>query len=310
MILERGMLQDGRRFAVIEELATVCPLGIRFWDAVNDVQIRDRLRVTAWPLPARRPITRAFRTVSDIYAFQGLPGLIDVEMPPSPPAPVPSPPAVRPFVVEVRDESRRFLPVAFRVDLPLPSHRLYLSPLPGSPSIAVPGFYLFSSPVRERQPQVAVVRTELFDDDLQAPAAWALVRVTIAGQGDRWGLADEAGRVAVQFPLPLLTPGFGELFVSPPPIGPSSPPGPPVADRSWAVSIAVFSEPSRLAPLPGTDLPDLAEVFQQAPADLFQSDASPLVTVTDWTGTLGWDGELFAATDGRRQLRMTSHGSP
>lgn len=308
MILERGTIAAGRRFAVLEALGTICPLGIRFWDAVNDAQIRERLRVTAWPLPARRPITRAFRTVSDVYAFQGLPGLIDFEMPGSAPGAAASPPAQRPFVVEVRDEDRRYVPVAFRVDLPLPSHRLYLSPLPGSPATTLPGFYLFSSAMRTRQPHVAVVRTELFDERLSAPAAWAVVRVTIAGQGDRWGMADEAGRVAVAFPLPLITPGFGELFASPG--GPASPPGPPVADRNWSISVAVFSEPSRLAPLPGTDLPNLAEVFQQAPAELFLSDASPVVIAPDWTGTLAWDGELFAATDGRRQLRITSHGSP
>jgi hypothetical protein len=308
MILERGMIEDGRRFAVIEALGTVCPFGIRFWDAVNDVQIREHLRVSAWPLPARRPIKRAFRTASDIYAFQHLPGLIDAELPASTPAAPASPPVQRPFVIDVRDEDRRYLPVAFRVDLPLPARRLYSSPLPGSPATALPGFYLFSSPVRSREPHVAVLRSELFDTRLNAPAAWALVRVTIAGQGDRWGLADEAGRVAVMFPLPLLSPGFGELFVSP--SGPASPPGPPVAERTWSLSVAVFSEPSRLAPLPGTELPDLAEVFQQAPADVFVSDASPLVPAPEWTGTLAWDGELFAATDGRRQLRITSHGSP
>ena len=309
MIIERGMIEDGRHYAVLEALSTVCPLGIRFWDAVNDAQIRERLRVRAWPLPARRPIKGAFKTASDIYAFQGLPGLIDVEMPGSTPGPAPSsPPAVRPFVIEVRDEDRRYVPVAFRVDLPLPTHRLYLSPLPGSPATTLPGFYLFSSPIRARQPHVAVVRTELFDERLNAPAAWALVRVTVAGQGDRWGLADEAGRVAVAFPLPLISPGFGELFASP--SGPASPPGPPVADRSWSLSVAVFSEPSRLAPLPGTDLPDLAEVFQQAPADLFINVDSPVVTASDWTGALTWDGELFAATEGRRRLRITSFGSP
>jgi hypothetical protein len=314
MILERGVLADGRRYAVLEEIGTFCPLGLRFWDAVADAQIRDGLQVTAWPLPSRRPAKRAFRTVSDVYAFQGLPGLIDVERPPSvpggaPPAGSPaSPPTARPFVVEVRDLDRRFLPVAFRVDLPLPTRGVYMPPVLGSPGAALPGFFLFSSPVRQRQPHVAAVRAELVDVTRNAPASWAVVRVTVAGQGDRWGLADEAGRVAVQFPLPLLTPGFDELFSSP--SGVSSPPGPPVTERSWALSISVFSEPSRLAPLPGTDLPDLAEVFQQGLADLFPISTSPPAAAPDWTGTLGWGGELFAATAGRRQLFLASYGSP
>ncbi len=308
MILERGALEDGRRYAVIEELSTFCPLGLRFWDAVTDDQIRAGLRVRAWPPGPRRPIVDAFRSASDIYAFQHLPGLLDVELPSTTPVAPASPLVTRPFVLEVRDLARQFLPVAFRVDLPLPARGLYMPQVMGSPGGSAPGFYLFSSPVRQRPPGVAVVRSELIDVRTGQPAAWAVVRVSIPGQGERWGLADEAGRVAVHFPLPSIEPAFGQLFASPG--GPASPPGPPVADRSWVVSLAVFSEPARLAPLPGTDLPDLAEVFQQAPADVFESDGSPPVPSTDWLGTLPWEGELVAATSGRRQLRIASQGSP
>ncbi len=304
-VLERGVLPDGRSYAVLEELVTSCPLGLRFWDAVTDAQVRGGLRVRAWPLPARRPVVAAFRTVSDVYAFQGLPGLVDVERSPLPP-PLASPAVTRPFVVEVRDLERQFLPVAFNVDLP---HRgLFLPPLAGSPGAPLPGFYLFSSPVRRLAPGVAVVRAELVEAASGRPAPWALVRVTIGGQGDRWGLADEAGRVAVAFPLPLLSPGFGQLFASP--SGPVSPPGPPVAERSWDVAVAVFWEPTRLLPLPGTDLPDLAQVFQQAPADVLPTDASPPVSAPEWLGTLPWDGELVAATAGLRQLWISAQGSP
>jgi hypothetical protein len=306
-VLERGLLADGRRYAVLEELATFCPLGLRFWDAVADDQVRGGLRVRAWPLPARRPVVDAFRTASDVYAFQNLPGLLDVERPPFPPAPA-SPVVTRPFVVEVRDLERQFLPVAFGVDLPLPQRGLFLPALAGSPAGALPGFYLFSSPVRQMAPGVAAVRAELMDAAAGVPARWALVRVTIAGQGERWGLADEAGRVAVQFPLPLLAPGFGQLFASP--SGTASPPGPPVADRSWAVSVAVFWEPSRLAPLPGTDLPDLMQVFQQAPADVVAGGGSPPATAPEWLGTLPWDGGLVAATAGLTQLWISAQGSP
>ena len=309
MTAERGRLEDGRHYAVLEELATFCPLGLRFWDAVVDAQIRGGLRVRAWPLPARRPVRDAFRSVSDVYAFQYLPGLVDLERPPSPPAAPPaSPPATRPFVVEVRDLERQFLPVAFGVELPLPQRGLFQPPQAGSPGGALPGFYLFSSPVRRLAPGVAVVRAELVDAATGRPAPWALVRVSIAGQSERWGLADEAGRVAVQFPLPLLTPGFGHLFASPG--GTASPPGPPVAERSWAVEVAVFWEPSRLAPLPGTDLPDLAQVFQQAAADVVLGGGSPPATAPEWPGTLSWDGELVAATAGLSQLWISGQGSP
>jgi hypothetical protein len=307
-VLERGLLEDGRSHAVFEELATFCPLGVRFWDVVADDQIRAGLRVRTWPVPARRPVVEAFRTVSDVYAFHGLPGLREVERPPFPPPALVSPPLTHPFIVEVRDLERRFLPAAFRVDLPRPTRGLFLPPVPGSPSGSVPGFYLFSSPVRSRPPGVAAIRAELVEATSGRPAAWAVIRVTIAGQGERWGMADQAGRVAVQFPLPVLSPSFGQLFASP--SGTALPPGPPVSDRSWPVALAVAWEPARLATLPGTDLPDLADVFQQGPADVLPDDTSPIASAPEWLGTLPWDGELVAATAGRRQLLITAHGSP
>lgn len=306
-ILERGVLEDGRRYAVLEELSTFCLLGLRFWDAVADDQIRAGLRVRAWPFTPRRPVVDAFRTASDIYAFQRLPGLHDVEEPSSLPAHV-SPPPTRTFVVEVRDLERRYLPVAFQVDLPLAQRGLYRPPLLGSPASVPPGFYLFSAITRQQVPGAAVVRGELVFSNNGLPVPWALVRVTIAGQGERWGLADAAGRFAVQFALPLLSPGFGALFASPG--GVSSPPGPPVGDRAWDVSVDVFSQLSRLAPLPGTDLPDLAQVFQQAPADVVQADGSPPAAVPEWSGLLPFTGELVAATEGRGQLLVVSQGSP
>jgi hypothetical protein len=307
-VLEQGLLEDGRRYAVVEELGTFCPLGLRFWDAVGDAQIRGGLLVRAWPLPARRPVVTAFRTVSDVYAFQGLPGLVDVERPAATPFVPASPPVTRPFIVEVRDLERQFLPVAFGVDLPLPHRGLFQPSLASSPSGALPGFYLFSSPVRMFAPGVAVVRAELVDSLTGRRAPWALVRVSVAGQGDRWGMADAAGRVGVAFPIPLLAPGFGQLFGSP--STGSSPPGPPVGDRSWTVSVSVFWEPSRLSPLPGTDLPDLVQVFQQAPVSVLASNASPPVPTPEWVGTLPWDGELVAATAGLRQLWIDRQGSP
>ena len=305
-VIERGVLEDGRRYAVIEELSTVTPLGLRFWDAVTDDQIRGGLQVRAWPLPSGRPVVEAFRTVSDIYAFPRLPGLRNIEQPPlTPPA---SPPTRRTFVIEVRDLERRFVPIAFQVDLPLPQRGVYQPPLLGSPGTAAPGFYLFSAITRQQPPGVAVVRGELVSSTTALPVPWALVRVTIAGQGDRWGLADDRGRFAVQFPLPLLAPGFGPLFASPD--GPASPPGPPVGDRSWDVTLDVFTQPSRLAPLAGTDLPDLAQIFQQAAADVLLAGGSPPVAAATWAGTLPFSGELFAATAGGRQLLVVSHGSP
>ena len=327
-ILATGTLPDGRRYRVLEELETFCPLGLRFWDAVTDDQIRAGLRVRAWPEPALRPVVEAFRTRSDIYAFQGLPGLRALERPPANPtglavvpppgASPPSPPPAHPFVVEVVDRERRFLPAAIRLALPLPSRGVFLARPPGAqgspagspPEAPPPGFYLFSSPTRPRSAGVAAVRGELVDAATGAAAGHALVRVAIPGQPDRFGLADAGGRFAVQFPLPPLAGGLGQLFVSPDGV-PPSPPGPPVADRTWDLALSVFWEPAALAPLPGTDLPDLARVLDQLPADIVLAAGSPPAPpAAEWPGTLRYDGEVVARTAGDSRLLIVPAGSP
>lgn len=306
-VLATGVLADGRRYAVLEELATFCPLGLRFWDAVADDQIRAGLRVRAWPEPALRPVVEAFRTRSDVYAFQGLPGLRGLERPAADAWPS-SPPPVHPFIVEVVDLEQRFLPVAFRVELPLPERGVFLARPPGSPPGTPPGFYLFSSPVRPRTPGVAVVRGELADAATGSPAGHALVRVAVPGQPDRYGLADAAGRFAVQFPLPPLAGGLGALWASPD--GPASPPGPPVAERTWDLSVAVAWEPAALAPLPGTGLPDLASVLGQLDAGVLPATGSPPLPAAAWSGTLRYDGEVVARTAGASRLWIVPAGSP
>ena len=129
-------LDDGRRYRRIEELDLFCPLGLRFWDPVLDRPVGEGLLVSAWPLPAARPVTRAFRTRSGVYAFQRLPGLGPVERPSaSDNAPsAASPPGGRPFVVEVVDTRRRFLPAAVEIELPLPYRGVFLAQGPGAPA--------------------------------------------------------------------------------------------------------------------------------------------------------------------------------
>lgn len=327
VILATGALEDGRRYRVLEQIDTVCPLGVRFWDAVADDQIRSGLRVRIWPEPALAPVVDAFRTRSDVYAFQGLPGLAALERPPAGSAAVPpgspgSPgPATRPFVLEVADSERRFLPAAIRLDLPLAEPGVFLtrppgglagSP-PGSPGSPdpprPPGFYLFSAPTRARSAGVAVVRGELADALTGDPAGHALVRVSIPGQPDRFGLADAAGRFAVQFPLPPLPGGLGSLWVSPD--GAPSPPGPPISDRTWDLAVDVAWEPALLAPLPGTDLPDLARVLDQQPAGIVSAAGSPPAPpASEWLGTLRYDGEVVARSAGDSRLLIVPAGSP
>jgi len=43
---------------------------------------------------------------------------------------------------------------------------------------------------------------------------------------------------------------------------------------------------------------------------VFISDGSPPIPAAEWPGTLGWDGELVAATHGHTQLWVAAQGSP
>lgn len=282
----------------LEELATFTPLGIRFWDPALDEQVRDALAVRAWPVPARRPVVAAFRTASDVYAFQGLPGLRAVETP----APG-TPPAAGPrrrFVVAVEDARRRFLPAALAVDLPLPYRGLFLVGAGGSPPERVPGFLLYSAASRPKASWLAAVRGELALAD-GAPAGHAVVRVHIAGEAVHHGIADAAGRFAVLFPQPTLADGLG-----------SSPGGSgrPLPGRTWNVRVEVLCQPGRLETLPGTSIPDTRSVLLQRPARLWPvrpEDGGG--EQPEWHGQLSYGEELIVRTEGLSRLLVSPQPS-
>lgn len=313
-------LDDGRRYRVIEELEVFCPLGLRFWDPVLDRPIQDGLAVSAWPLERGGPRVEAFRSLSGVYAFQGLPGLRPVERPaPDDPAGSPAgPPVARSFVVEVVDSKRRFLPAAFEVELPLPYRGVFLAggpdQGPGSPAVAPPGFFLFSGPVRNRQPGVAAVRGEISSalDGASggAPAAHALVRVDLPDGDSHWSMTDRDGRFAVLFPYPALTEELPPLGGSPPAV--VSPPVSPIDERTWEITVTVAWEPSHLATLPGTDQPEHRTVLTQTAADVLTAPpGSPLPpSEPTWTGVLGYGGEVIVKTAGSSRLWIVPGGSP
>lgn len=308
-----GTLDDGRRYSVLEELEVVTLLGLRFWDAVRDDQIREGLVVRAWPAGAGRPVVEAFRTRSGVYAFRHLPGLRDAERPSSAPAEAAtSPPTLRPFVVSVVDPRRRFLPVAFTVELPLAERGVFLTAPPdaGSPAgpANAPGVYLFSSPVRERSPELAVVRGELVDATTGKPAGHALLRLEVAGGGVHFSLSDGGGRFAVLLPFPTLVGRLGSLFGSP--ADPGSPPARPIGERTWEVDLRVAWEPERLDPVGGTAEPEYREILSQAEAGVLLDAASPgSPPVAAWSGVLDFGGEVVARSTGRSRLFIVPGGS-
>jgi hypothetical protein len=292
-------LEDGRRYWMLEELTNFCTLGLRFWDAVTDAQIRGGLRVRLWPEAALYPVVEAGRTYSDIYAFHRVPGLGAVERPVDSRDGLAGSPASVPFVLEVTDLERRFVPNAIGLSLPLPHRGLFLTQLPGSPVPATPGFYLFSAPTRNRAANIAVVRGELVDTDVRQGAAHALVMAELPGEDPVYGVADADGAFALHFPYPTLPGGLRPLDASPP-----GPLGPPMAERSWQLRVSVFYQPELLVSLPGTELPDVRNIFRQARAGLLLESNSPSIAADQWSGTLDFGGEVVVRTEAMSALEV------
>jgi hypothetical protein len=248
----------------LERVTIFTPLGIRFWDPVQDAQVKEGLIVTAYPEGTHRNGTRAFRTLSGVYAFRGLPGLHDVEYP-SVAFPDASPPVAARFIIRVFDERRRFLPIVFGADLPYfgvyPTHPP-LSP----PAGGLPGFYLFSAPTRPGAPSLAVMRAQLaerVDAVTRRPAAHAVLEVEVAGGRTWYGVADERGSVAVLFPYPTFTIATG--LTSPAALTPVT------SVQSWDLHVRVRYEPVALTFSNGFRIPHLRSVFDQSPGRLWST---------------------------------------
>jgi hypothetical protein len=288
----------------LERVTIFTPLGIRFWDPVQDAQVRDGLIVTAYPEGTHRNGTRAFRTLSGVYAFRGLSGLHDVEYPDDG-FPDASPPVAARFIIQVFDERRRFLPVVFGADLPY--YGVYPTNLPLSPpGDGLPGFYLFSAPTRPGTPALAVVRAQLVervDAVARRPAAHAVLEVEVAGGRVWYGVADERGSVAVLFPYPTFTIATG--LASPVALPPTPPP------QTWDLHVRVRYDPAALSFSNGFQIPDLHSVFDQSPGDLWSTAvAQPGQPISQMSAELIFGRELVMRTDGGSTLLVSSAPSP
>jgi hypothetical protein len=241
-------------FEPLERVTIFTPLGIRFWDAALDRQVRDGLVVTARRPGTNQRVVRAFRTRSGIYAFHGLPGLRALEYPADDAVLESSPPALTRFEIEVTDEQRRFGPTLFQVDVPFEG----IYPTGNSDASTPPGVYLFSAPTRPAVSSLAVVRAQLVErlaDGSEQPASFAVLEVEVAGGPPSFGIADPLGRVAVHFPYPRFT----TLLSNGSP--PASADG--TASQRWEMRVRVRFDPSALEFLAGAAVPDLRSIFSQ-----------------------------------------------
>ena len=259
-------------FITLDRLTMVAPLGLRFHDATTGALVDDGL--TIWAYPVGRPTAKQPAIVNrkGVYVLHHGYGLRERENGdgsrsywdhPDPPN--------KDFVIEVTDLQRRFQPFQFTASLPFEGIFKWLdSPL--STRTTVP---LFPAPTQSVASGMAVIRADLWDTSIDAPAAWAVIEAFTAGKFLGRGIADDMGRIAVifAFPSPL---SFG--LASPPgsPLG--SPPiatSPPLTEQVWPLELrgfytgrAILSPPDWIDAV-RTPLPDLRFTLSQPAATLW-----------------------------------------
>jgi hypothetical protein len=285
---------------MIESVLVVTPLGVVLHDLVTDARVVDGLRVDARPVPGGR-VTPAFRTRSGAYAFRGLDGMHDVEMPgPGQPN---SGPDGREFDVLVVDTRDRFVDTVLRVGVPADGlvSQAMLGLAGGSLPDDLP-IYLFSSPARTLPGHLAVVRAELADDVTGEPAAHARLEVVVdaGGPGRRRysGLSDATGAVVVPLPYPR----FANAAMPNASILPPGTRGEPTADRLWPLEVLVHYEPDALVHPPGLPAPTLNSLLAQRGGTV--REAAGGLAAKSLQATLRYDAELVLSTTGDPLSRL------
>ena len=258
----------------LEVLRTFTPLGIQFWDLTQNVTVSSDLLVCLRLLKSSAPPLQATLTTSGVYAFFGLPGLRAAEYPDG--SGQFGPNRSFTYVVTVRDTLGRYLPevLMYRLDQ---TGAVLVNGLPDAsrgPRLA----YLFSAPTRPPLPGIAAVRADLVDSDANAPAAWAVIRVQVAGQTEVWtGIADDQGRATVFVPYP---PVDRLRLGSPPGSGQGN-----ITGQSWDLTVNVWYSPASLTlPLanqagvvwPFTITPNLKGILDQKPATIWLDSNTPV----------------------------------
>jgi len=249
---------------LLEPATRTVPIGVRFWDAVEQKFIADGLAVNVRLASSQRRTPALANRLAIFYA-QDLPFLAAAERGAGDEAYWASV-AKLAFVVEVSDANGLFLPFSFPAELPAEGLLAWgcSAASPVVPSGFADGVPLFSAPSRLAPSMRATIRAQLQDATTGLPAAGAVLVATIAGAEQATGIADALGRVAVVFPYPEPEdfPIVGDPSASPPP----GPIGSSLTGQSWPVTLAVRYAASA-APYPA--YPDLCTTLSQPSAQLW-----------------------------------------
>ena len=259
--------------AVAETITLVTPLAVVLRDAATRQIVSDGIVATLEPGGVRGFANRAGAIV-----FRGIPGLASVEQGAGD-GEFWSGVVARPFVLEVRDLHGRYLPYRLAVDVP----QRGLAKFSGEPWLP-----LFSAPSRTPVEGMATLRADLFDEEHERGAAWAVIQATVKDRPPVIGVADRDGHLML--PLPWPAPAIVQTG--------NTPPG-PITGQSWPVAIEVrYARPAdddEEAPR----VPLLAGMLAQ-PAVAVRKDGNTKLTAE----TLAFGRELILATDNEPKSRL------
>ena len=285
-------------FAPIETIQRFTPIGVELWDLLTSSPISDGLVVAgrvAGNTGRFRPAVASPRGVHSMMGLPGLRALEDLRPPTGEFLELPTAPMVE-VDLSVADLLGRFLPTMLRVEAPQSGLATAAHALAGCAALALsvpddqPPF-LLSAPTRSVPSTTATVRTHLRDRSTGAPAAHALISVTVDGR-TYTGAADDQGQVLVPFPYPPFFDSFGTPSI------PAGEGGRATNLQSWPLAISVRSQPiSVLAFSDGVDVPFYHSLFCQPPGAIWadEADADPVPSLD---ATLEYGRELFLRTDG------------
>jgi hypothetical protein len=287
----------------LEQLSVITPFGIRFWDEAYQAPVGRGLQVTAYPLDQTCAPVDAVVSLGGIYVLQGLPGLAAVEHPVGGRS-APASGSLR-FALTVADTLGRFTPVEFGVALPLTYRGLFAESDPATPGAR---FFLYSAPTRPVLTGMAAIRVQLWDRDVDQPAAYALLAVNLLG-ATRQAIADERGCCLVEIPWPTVE---SLQAGSPPGLGQGAP-----GNQTWPITITAFYAPQSFVSLLAqngyagatwTTLPRLKGILGQTQAALWTNAAGP--PTASWITNLTFGSELILRSTGSAASRLLiSRGS-
>jgi hypothetical protein len=239
----------------LDELVLPAQFGVRLLDLATGRVISDGIQVRLWPLARPERVVAAAANRTGIFIAHPLP------------TPSTTPPEPQtPWIVEVIDPQRRFLPLRFSAALPSADlHDAAMLSPPFDSDLPFGGVALFSAPGRNLPPGLAALSADL-RDGAGRPAAWAVAEVLAVGRnGDLgptlgWGMADQRGGLFVPIQ---------------PPRARSASSG---ADQPWAVRLQVRYAAATSGRPP--DIPVWEEALRQPEVTPFDS-LSPLQPLAD-----------------------------